>query len=408
MACSLSVCLAASIAVMACGFAGCGRIPLDLGGGTDAGQGGSAVQSGTAGQGSAGQGGVAGQSGTAGQGSAGQSGSVARVDAAHATASAVAIASDVTGTKLVMVGGGIWTSTNGGTTWIERAPSGLPHIQAWTSVASDATGTNLVAVVSVFFDRPEPIDNPASFSGDVWTSTDSGDTWSDKTTSGSAHGQEWRSVASDESGTRLVAATAGLGMFGGPGAVWTSNDAGVTWTNRTAAQAGMGTQSWSAVASDATGTKLIAVGPGSGVWASADAGMTWTDRTPPDPKFEASFGNQVEGWHNVASDASGTHLVAAVDTGDSWTSTDGGITWTDVVMSGISFGLASDSTGTNVVAVGVGNDGNGDIWTSTNGGLTWIDQTTHIPRVDGAWVAVASNADGNHVVAVAHGAIWIK
>lgn len=374
-------------------FAGCGRVPLDLGDDERAGQSGSAGS------------GAAGKSGTAGQGSAGGSGTSAGVDAAQATAAAAAIASDATGTKLVLVGGGIWTSSNGGTTWIERAPSGLLHIQAWTSVASDSTGTKLVAVVSVFHDRPG--DDPTAFSGDVWTSTDSGVTWTDNTTSGPAHGQQWKSVASDESGTRLIAATAGLGVFGGPGAVWTSTDAGVTWTNRTAAQAGMDKQSWSAVASDETGEKLVAVGPGSGIWTSTDAGMTWMDHTPDDPKFQPSSGNQVETWHSVASDATGTHLVATVETGDIWTSTNGGITWTDVAVSGLPFAVASDSTGARLVSVGFGNDGHGDIWTSTNGGLTWVDQAAHLPPNGGGWGAVASNAAGDHRVAVARGAIWI-
>jgi hypothetical protein len=70
--------------------------------------------------------------------------------------------------------------------------------------------------------------------------------------------------------------------------------------------------------------------------------------------------------------------------------------------------VASDSTGTRLIAVGVANDGNGDIWASTNGGLTWIDQTPHSPGASASWAAVASNADGDHLVAIARGAIWIN
>lgn len=322
-------------------------------------------------------------------------------------AGAIAIASDSTGQKLVVVGGGIWTSINGGMTWIDRAPFGPAHIQQWMSVASDTTGTNLVAVVNGFYDRPDS--NPAEFSGDVWTSADSGATWIDQTASSPAHGQAWRSIASDASGTKLVAVTAGLGVFG-PGAIWTSTDAGSTWTNRTGADAAMGRQSWSSVASDATGQNLVAAGSGSGIWASIDGGMTWTDRTPADPKFQASFGDQVQGWSSVASDATGTKLVSAVDAGDVWTSTNGGVTWSDTGPTTswqVWFSVASDSTGTNLVAVdGLVNGYNGDVWTSINGGLTWTDQTTGNQAAGGPWDAVASNAAGDHVVAIGRGAFW--
>jgi hypothetical protein len=324
-----------------------------------------------------------------------------------ATAAAVSIASDASGQKLVMVGGGIWTSIDGGITWTERAPSGLAHIQQWTSVASDSAGTKLVAVVWGFSDRP--VDNPAAFSGDIWTSSDGGATWSDQTASSPASHQAWRSVASDASGTKLVAATQGLGVFG-PGAIWTSTDAGVTWTNRSAATAGMERQSWSSVGSDATGNHLVAAGSGSGIWASSDGGTTWSDRTPVDPKFQATFGNQTEGWSSIASDATGTKLVASVLTGDVWTSPDGGVTWRDAGsapgwQNWIS--VASDSTGTNLVAANWLDNG-GDIWVSTNGGLTWTDQTIGNPGASALWEAIASNAAGDHLVAVARGAIWIN
>ena len=48
---------------------------------------------------------------------------------------------------------------------------------------------------------------------------------------------------------------------------------------------------------------------------------------------------------------------------------------------------ASDATGTKlIVAVNTG-----DVWTSTNGGLTWTDETTGNQAAGGPWDAVASN-----------------
>jgi hypothetical protein len=314
----------------------------------------------------------------------------------------MAVASDSTGTKLVVVvvGGGIWTSTDRGSTWIERAPSGLAHIQQWMSVASDSTGTNLVAVVNGFHDVPG--DDPAAFSGDVWTSTDSGATWTDQTASSPAHGQAWKSVASDSSGTKLVAASIG--------AIWTSTDSGATWT-QTQTATGMERQGWQAVASDATGTNRVAVGYGAGVWASKDGGVTWTDRTPVDPRWQAAYGDQMEGWSSVASDTTGAKLVAAVNTGDIWTSADGGLTWSDTGPEPgwqVWTSVASNSTGTNLVAIaGLVNGYSSEVWTSTNGGLTWTDQTAANQAASGPWWAVASNAAGDQVVAVGGGAVWV-
>ena len=254
-----------------------------------------------------------------------------------------------------------------------------------------------------------PDSRPAGATGDVWTSADGGATWIDQTAAGPAHGQAWRSVASDSSGTKLVAGTAGLGSFG-PGAIWTSTDAGSTWVIRTAANTAIDRQSWSSVASDSTGQMLVAAGSGCGIWASNDGGMTWTDRTPADPKFQASFGDQVEGWSSVASDATGAKLIAAVDAGDVWTSIDYGVTWRDTGPASSWqdwFSVASDSTGTNVIAVdGLVNSYNGDVWRSTDGGLTWTNETTEDPAASGPWRAVVSNAAGDHVVVVGRGAFW--
>ena len=325
------------------------------------------------------------------------------------TGGAISVASDASGKRLVAVvtGGGIWTSTDAGATWIDRAPSGPLHSQQWMSVASDATGTNLVAVVNGFHDLPA--DDPADFSGDVWTSNDSGITWTDRTATSDAHGGAWTSVASDASGTNLVAVTKGGGVVLGSGSIWRSRDAGLNWTNMSPGAGAAGPLDWEAVASDASGKNLVAVG-GSGVWTSSDGAASWTNHTPADPRFEAAFGDQMEGWWSVASDATGARLVAGVDGGDIWTSTDAGLTWTDrgpTPSWQTWFSLASDATGTNLAAISAFADGpNGEIWTSADGGATWTDRTTGNAAATGPWTAVASNAAGDHVVAVGPNAVW--
>lgn len=73
----------------------------------------------------------------------------------------------------------------------------------------------------------------------------------------------WVSVASDATGTHLVAINGG--MFSGNGDIWASNDVGVTWTNQTSGTSAEH-QAWSAVASDSTGAHRVAVVEGGDIW----------------------------------------------------------------------------------------------------------------------------------------------
>jgi hypothetical protein len=88
--------------------------------------------------------------------------------------------------------------------------------------------------------------------GQIYTSNDSGLTWTTRESSGN-----WESVASSADGTRLVAVVLG-------GQIYTSNDSGLSWTARESSR------SWASVASSADGTRLVAVGVGqiytSGPW----------------------------------------------------------------------------------------------------------------------------------------------
>jgi hypothetical protein len=44
------------------------------------------------------------------------------------------------------LGGDIWISTNGGSTWTDLTSTNPTAHGSWTAVASNATGTHLVAV----------------------------------------------------------------------------------------------------------------------------------------------------------------------------------------------------------------------------------------------------------------------
>jgi hypothetical protein len=186
------------------------------------------------------------------------------------------------GTKLAAVGNAekIWTSTDSGETWTEDSSIGN---QWWRSITSSSDGTKLAAVAT---------------SGYIYTSSDSGATWTRDTSVGGS--KYWWGVTSSSDGTRL-AAVAYLGN------IWTSTDSGATWTE----DASVGsTKSWASIASSSDGTKLAAVVEDGNIWTSTDSGATWTE--------DASVGS-MKPWRGIASSSDGTKLAAVVEGGNIWT-----------------------------------------------------------------------------------------
>ncbi len=141
-------------------------------------------------------------------------------------------------------------------TWIARDSS-----RSWVSVASSSNGTKLVAASIAFSGF---VNGLMMYSGPMYTSTDSGFTWTPSAGAGSHH---WQSVASSSDGTKLVAVVRYEQIF-------TSADSGVNWTPRATSSL-----EWKSVASSSDGTKLVAVVQGGGlIYTSTDSGVTWTAR----------------------------------------------------------------------------------------------------------------------------------
>jgi photosystem II stability/assembly factor-like uncharacterized protein len=114
----------------------------------------------------------------------------------------IAAASSADGSRISLVNSsgtqpysGVWTSTNGGSTWFDPVMASTPQ-----AIASSADGTKMVMVVA---------------SGDIFTTNNSGQTWVDA--GGSTYNSWWWDVASSSDGTHLVA----VAQAGGD--IWTSN-----------------------------------------------------------------------------------------------------------------------------------------------------------------------------------------
>ncbi len=151
------------------------------------------------------------------------------------------------------------------------------------------------------------------------------------------------------------------------------------WVNWTARDS---SRNWSAIAASADGTKLVAVVNGGAIYTSTDSGATWEEQKDP----------PVQDWNAVASSADGTKLVATANNGHIYTSTDSGVNWVMRDLSREWRCVASSADGTKLVA-GVEN---GQLFTSTDSGLTWTPRES--ARV---WLGVASCDDGTRLVATA-------
>ena len=214
----------------------------------------------------------------------------------------------------------------------------------WTSVAASSDGSHVVASDLHY----------------IYTSIDSGGTWTNNGKSSGNNG--WRSVASSSDGSRLVA----VGDNGdGNGKISTSSDSGATWVART----GAGSHNWKFVASSSDGSHLAAIDCGHFVGVSFDTNATDCTKSAGGYVWESSdFGNA---WTNHGG-SSGSH------------------TWV---------GLASSADGLKLTAAAW----DGGIWQSKDGGSTWINISPGLYN----WVSIASSADGNHLIAAeSSGSIW--
>ena len=263
--------------------------------------------------------------------------------------------------------GEIWTSSDGGKTWIDRKSDGQ---RFWMTIASSADGLRLAAA-----------DRGAIEGGNIVTSDDGGKTWTERKSAGKG---EWRAIASNADGLRLAAADYGFyseapGILGtdlDAGYLWTSADGGKTWAERKNA----GRRNWVAVTSCANGLRLAAVARGGGhaavgadvmagnIWTSDDGGSTWIR--------QKSAGRRL--WNSIASSADGLQIVAACGYDD------------EALEDALEDGTAL----TNIPCVGAGD---GDIWASSDGGKTW--RALEASGKMRYWGEIASSGDGRRLFA---------
>lgn len=261
-------------------------------------------------------------------------------------------------------------STNSSSSWSGT----LLPVEAWQALSISADGTHLAGVAHVS-------GTPA---GPAYFSTNSGTTWN----SSSGPNRNWSSLASSGDGLKLAATDPVVGL------ILTSTNGGFTWaTNHPGVAA-----PWSSIAISADGQKLLAAAGGiegntSGpLYTSTDAGLSWTSNNLP-----------AAHWHDVASSATGEILAAAVGgytSGALFVSTNGGASWYSAAVPSTNWqAITLSADGTTFAGVLRGFNG---VMVSTNLGLNWRQYV--LPETD--YPSVAASADGATLLIAANANIY--
>ncbi len=267
-----------------------------------------------------------------------------------------------TNTQVMWVGsvtGGIWKTTNGGTSW---APLNdfMGNLSVTSMVMSPSDSNILYAATGEGVFLTVNTNKDLIRGAGVFKSTDGGATWTQLSATANA---DWHHVGrlaiNPGNGQILLAATSS--------GIWRSTDSGATWTRRS-------TSPMLDINFHPTdGTKCVASGTnGSGARYSTDGGQTWTGAT----------GLPIFGRVEVAYAKSNPATVyASVDNngGEIYVSTDGGQTFS-LRNTGQNYFNASNGIGgqgwyDNIIWVDPTNSntlvvGGIDLWRSTNGGTT--------------------------------------
>jgi hypothetical protein len=310
----------------------------------------------------------------------------------------VACSADGTTVVASANGGLVCVSTDLGATW-QATP--LPT-NGWTGVACSADGTKMVAVAETYTVNDSYMT--------LYTSSDTGATWTPQSVApyaGVGNFDEWWSVASSADGIKLAAGVEELDtnqntsplLFGG---IALSSDSGATWQPTSL------TGIWTAVASSANGSTLVALGrfgfPATNqqaVYLSTDAGGSWQ---------QADLPQQFLNFITVSGDgstmiATGTNVFISRNSGATWQE------WTNAPQgpSGSIFftAPASSADGTKLMVGAFGGGSPGTIYTSDDSGVTWASTNNAIPGAGGFLFASASSEDGRDLIAIPRNEIYV-
>lgn len=253
----------------------------------------------------------------------------------------------------------VYLSPDSGMTWISNSLAGF-----WHAITISADGNRVVLG-----------SGGANTLGPAYFSTNGAKSW----IKANSPNRNWYALASSGDGIRMAAADATSQV------VLTSTNSGKDWQTNSPSV----TAHWDTIASSADGRHLIVAagvitnGP---VYTSADAGLSWTSNDLP-----------VTYWHSVASSADGQVLLAAVggpQPGRIYISTNSGGSWAVIsapITNWQSVAISADGSKLAALARQTATP----VFTSTNLGATW--ESAVLPEA--LWSDVVLSADGSKLFA---------
>jgi hypothetical protein len=285
------------------------------------------------------------------------------------------MASSTDGTKLVatVYGGGIYTSTDSGATWSAKAVMPLN----WRAIASSADGVTLAAAV---------------YNGEIWKSNDSGASWTEISST-----RKWSGISISDDGNIFAAVVSG-------GTVYVSLNGGGAWASPTSIN-NVAKDLWNSIACN-TDCSNIALSSTSGRSALVDGTGTYIAGSMVNDKFLT--------WSSVAIDGSGSLVIGVTNSGAIRTADPGtgALTAQKIASASVNFrDIAISSDGSKIITGAWRNY----LFTSTESysDLAKLDSSpatsNSVPTA--LWRAVASSSNGTKLVAAVFNGLdstWCK
>ena len=281
-------------------------------------------------------------------------------------------------TRTVTVSGAALTAQDFATValgWKKRSPS--VEVESWSSTAMSGDAKFLAV---------------APRGGHVYTSSDYGVTWQDRS-SGEIDGNlNWYSIAMSENGKYLT----GVAYSGH---LYTSSDFGATWHDRSSGEI-VGSKAWYSVAMSSDGKIQAAVVKGGRVYMSRDYGESWQDKS-------SGVIASDQKWVSIAMSGSGQFLAAVIEynylnsnsRGQVYRSKNSGDTWEEIsppsteTKRWISIAISDD--GNNIAASTMFSLPQGPVYISRNSGRNWDNKTSALNVSEYSdWYSVAMSPNG--------------